>query len=247
VAGRIVQTIAGGPAVGSRVLALADWEGWAERVAVPLENTALLPDSVSTTIAAALPLAGITALRLLRAAGPLAGSRVLLTGASGGVGHLITELAAAAGAEVVVVTASAERAEQLIKRGAAIGVRSVEEAPGRFDIVLESVGGASLPAAAGLAKAETGVVLWFGQASQQPSEMDLFAFLGGAAGIRIVPFSYYRTAFARPDDLVTLVRLVSQDRLHVEIGREEDWQHTAAVLADLSGRRIRGKAVLHVT
>lgn len=247
VAGRIVQTVDGGPPIGSRVTALADWEGWAERVAVPAGATAALPDSVSATTAAALPLAGITALRLVRAAGPLVGARVLLTGASGGVGHLLTELAASAGAEVVVVTASADRAARLLKLGASTSARSVEEAAGRFDVVLESVGGRSLAAAARLAKAETGLVLWYGQASLEPAEMDFFTIVGSASGIRIVPFNYHATAHGRPDDLATLVRLVSEDRLHVEIGREAAWQDTAQVLADLRGRRIRGKAVLHVS
>ena len=61
---------------------------------------AVLPDQVDVVEAAALPLAGLTALRLLRASGAVAGLRVLLTGASGGVGHYVTELASAAGAAV---------------------------------------------------------------------------------------------------------------------------------------------------
>ncbi len=246
VAGRIVRTVDGGPPVGTRVAALVDWEGWAERVRAPLSALAVLPDGVSAATAAALPLAGITALRLLRAAGPLIGTRVLLTGAAGGVGHLITELAVAAGAEVVVVTSTAERAEALLKLGASTAVRSVEQAPGRFDVVLESVGGPSLAAAVELAEPETGLVLWYGQASRQPVELEFFAVMGPASGIRIVPFSYHATAVGRPDDLATLVRMVAQGRLHVEIGRESGWQHTAGVLAELQARQIRGKAVLHV-
>jgi NADPH:quinone reductase-like Zn-dependent oxidoreductase len=63
---------------------------------VPVATDALgeLPDGVSATLAATLPLAGLTTVRLLRAR-PLAGRRVPLTGASGGVGHPVVELAAA--------------------------------------------------------------------------------------------------------------------------------------------------------
>ena len=63
--------------------------------------------------AAALPLAGLTALRMVRSAGSLAGRRLLVTGASGGVGHYVVELAARAGAEVSALCASAERGERL--------------------------------------------------------------------------------------------------------------------------------------
>lgn len=67
--------------------------GWAERVAVPLDKVTMLPVDIDFSVAAALPLAGLTALRLTRVTGPLASRRVLLTGASGGVGHYFVELA----------------------------------------------------------------------------------------------------------------------------------------------------------
>ncbi|RUW18437.1 oxidoreductase, partial [Mesorhizobium sp. M1E.F.Ca.ET.041.01.1.1] len=52
-----------GPAVGTRVAALVDQAGWAERVAVPTDRLAVLPDEVSFASAATLPVAGTTALR----------------------------------------------------------------------------------------------------------------------------------------------------------------------------------------
>ncbi|RWC61684.1 MAG: oxidoreductase, partial [Mesorhizobium sp.] len=55
-----------GPAVGARVAALVDQAGWAERVAVPTDRLAVLPDGVSFASAATLPVAGTTALRSLR-------------------------------------------------------------------------------------------------------------------------------------------------------------------------------------
>jgi NADPH:quinone reductase-like Zn-dependent oxidoreductase len=65
-------------------------------------------------------------------------------------------------------------------------------------------------------------------------------------GVRIEVFSYHYTPVARDDDLATLVRLVSEGRLHIEIGREASWEQTPEVLNDLENRRIRGKAVLLV-
>lgn len=108
IAGLVVQQAAdgSGPATGRRVVGHPPSAGWAEYAAVPTDALAELPDDLPTAQAAALPLAGLTALRLLRTAGSVLGRRLLLTGASGGVGHYLTELAAGAGAEVTAVTAS---------------------------------------------------------------------------------------------------------------------------------------------
>ena len=114
VAGRVVQAAAdrSGPVVGSPVVGHTPEAGWAQLAALPTDALAVLPAAVEPITAAALPLAGLTALRLLRVARELDGRRGLVTGASGGVGHYVTELASAAGAEVTVVTATRERANQ---------------------------------------------------------------------------------------------------------------------------------------
>src|SRR6478609_3082196 len=111
VAGLVVQAAAdgSGPAVGQRVVAHPPSAGWAEYAAVRTDALAVLPERLDAPSAAALPLAGLTALRLLRSAGAVTGRRLLLTGASGGVGHYLAELAAAAGARLTAVTANAER------------------------------------------------------------------------------------------------------------------------------------------
>lgn len=74
-----------------------------------LGELAVLPDAVDTGTAAALPVAGVTALRALRGLGPLLGRRVLITGASGGVGRFAVQLAARAGAHVIAAVGSAAR------------------------------------------------------------------------------------------------------------------------------------------
>jgi NADPH:quinone reductase-like Zn-dependent oxidoreductase len=214
--------------------------GWAEYAAVPTHSLAPLPDSVDSVRAAALPLAGVTALRLLRTAGTLAGTRVLLTGASGGVGHYVTELAVASGAELTAVTATPERGERLAELGADV-VHEVAAAHGPFDVVLESTGGPDLPVA--LSKTRPGgLAVWFGQASRTPATLDFFELLGGPEGVTLQHFHYAGAPYG--PDLATLVRLVEQGRLHPEIGRIADWTDTADTLIDLRERRIRGKAVL---
>ena len=67
-----------GPPVAARIVGHPPAGGWAELVVVPVNRLAPIPDDMNATTAAALPLAGLTALRLLRAAGALAGRRILL-------------------------------------------------------------------------------------------------------------------------------------------------------------------------
>ncbi|MFD0684508.1 zinc-binding dehydrogenase [Actinomadura fibrosa] len=245
IAGRVVRPAAdgSGPSGVVRVVGHPMAGGWAEYAAVPSGALAVLPDSVSAVRGAALPLAGLTALRLLRAAGSLIGRRVLLTGASGGVGHYVTELAAASGAEVTAVTRDAERGARLAELGAAEIVHDVADARGPYDVVLESTGGAALPVA--LARlARRGTLIWFGQAARTPVTLDFFGFFDGPESAVVRHFHYLDADTGLGDDLAVLVRLTAEGRLHPEIGRVADWADTATVLTDLRDRRIRGKAVL---
>jgi NADPH:quinone reductase len=245
IAGRIVRTAAdgSGPSAGARVVAHVDGGGWSEVVPVSTDRLAALPDQVSSEIAAALPLAGLTALRLVRAAGDLAGRRVLLTGASGGVGHYVVELGAAAGAKVTAVVSTRERGARLSALGAEAVVTSVGDAVGPFDLAMESVGG-EVFAQTLLKLGRGGSLLWFGQASLEPGRADFFAVQQGPRDVTIRTFNYWLEADRDAEDLTTLVKLVAEGRLHPEIGELADWTHTARVLAALRDRRVRGNAVL---
>ncbi|NUR03796.1 MAG: zinc-binding dehydrogenase [Streptomyces sp.] len=245
IAGLVVQPAADGtgPAGATRVVGHPTAGGWAEYAAVPTSALAPVPDTIPAVEAAALPLAGLTALRLLDASGPLLGRRVLLTGASGGVGHYVTELASAAGARITAVTRDAERGARLAELGAEAVVHEVADAHGPFDLVLESTGGQALPLALSRL-ARRGTLIWFGQASRTPTTLDFFDFFNGPESAVIRHFHYLDADTGLADDLATLVRLTQGGRLHPEIGRVADWAETATALTDLRERRIRGKAVL---
>src|SRR5918911_2293122 len=144
VSGVVVHAAAdgSGPPEGTRIVGIVDWGGWAERVNVPTRWTAVLPDEVSFERAASLPIAGLTALRALRVDGPLLGRRVLVTGATGGVGQFAVQLAVAAGARVTAQVSSLERGEEARWLGAhEIVVSLDDETLGPFDLVLDGVGG----------------------------------------------------------------------------------------------------------
>lgn len=234
-----------GPAVGARVVAHVDSGGWGELVAVASNRLVELPEGVSHTAAATLPLAGLTALRLLRAAGPLYGRTVLLTGASGGVGHFLVELAAAQGARVTAVTASLARGQRLLELGAHAIVTDVRLARGPFEVVLDSVGGDTTQAA-WRSLTRRGSFVWFGQASGTPSTLDFFDWTGGL-NATLRKFHYLEPIDEIQEDLSTLVALTAAGRLTPEIGFLGDWTQTTSAIGHLLARRLRGHAVLALT
>ena len=233
-----------GPPVGTRVVVWADEGAWAQRAAVPASRVALLPDNVTFEAAAALPIAGMTALRSLRLGGLLLGRRVLVTGAAGGVGRLAVELAARSGAIVTGVAASPERATGFRELGASEIVYEIEKAGGPFDLILESVGGPSLEAAAGLV-APDGAIVMYGNSSGQPAKLAFNSFRE-APRCRLYPFFVYESGQPFGPDLGLLASLIGRGQLHPSIGLTSTWREAAAALSALRNRQVKGKAVLVV-
>ena len=95
VAGVVLEAAAdgSGPPAGSRVVALLEGAGSAQRAAIGTTRMAVLPDSVGYAQAATLPIAGLTANRSIRLGDSLLGAKVLITGASGGVGQFALRVA----------------------------------------------------------------------------------------------------------------------------------------------------------
>jgi len=102
-----------GLSVGQRVFGLADWNRdgtLAEYVAVEARNLAPLPGDIDDTVAASLPVSGLTAWQGLFVHGRFeAGQSVLVHGAAGGVGSVAVQLARQAGAHVIGTGRTAHR------------------------------------------------------------------------------------------------------------------------------------------
>jgi NADPH2:quinone reductase len=234
-----------GPGVGTRVAGAADGASWSERVAVPTDRLGLLPDVVSFTDAAALPINGLTALRALRTVGPLFGSRVLVTGASGAVGRLAIQLAYMGGAEVTAVVSRPERMPGLAALGAERVLLGSEELAGPFDVVLEAIGGASLERSVH-ALAGGGVVVLYGVAAGEPGKLGLADFRG-RPGATVVGFFIYGTDLTTfGADITLLGKFAAQGRLHAPVGLEVDWIHLSDGIDALRRREVNGKVVLRV-
>lgn len=233
-----------GPAEGTRVVAWPEQAGWAERVAVPAGRLAPLADHVTAAQAATLPIAGMTALRLLRKAPFLSGARVLVTGASGGVGHFAVEMASHEGAEVTALVRTQGREDSLTERGAARVVDELAEGD-ELDLVLESVGGRTLTTS--LAHlAPRGRLLMFGNSSREPAELSFGAWGGGASGSQIEQVRVYETGEppAFGDDLRLLAQWTADGRLHPHIGDTRGWDEIGAALRSLRDRAVAGKVVV---
>ncbi|MBA2641483.1 MAG: zinc-binding dehydrogenase [Actinobacteria bacterium] len=122
---------------------------YAELIALPAENLFPKPASFTWTEAAAFPLAALTAYRgLFTRAGLQAGETVLVLGAGSGVSTFVVQLAAQAGARVLVTSSSDEKIERAKALGADGGVNyattedwpAVAQELGPIDVVLDSVG-----------------------------------------------------------------------------------------------------------
>jgi NADPH:quinone reductase-like Zn-dependent oxidoreductase len=241
-AGVVAQAAAdgSGPEVGTRVVALAQGT-FAERSAVEVSALAEVPQSVDLAEAAALPVAGLAAWRALRAAGPLLGKRVLITGASGGVGRFAVQLAAHAGAQVIASVGSAARGEGLAEAGADEIVVGLEGLDQPVDVVLDNVGGPQMVDAWHML-ATGGNLQSIGWTSGEPAVFPPYSTVGPAKYLA----SFLNVGEAGAD-LATLVRLVADGSLRVEIGWRGRWERIAEAVEALRGRRVSGKVVLDVS
>ncbi len=244
-AGVVVRAAAagGGPAVGTRVVTQGANGAWAELRAVSVQSLAVLPDHVDSGAAATLPIAGVSALRALRASGPLLGRRVLVTGASGGVGRYAVQLAHHAGAYVIAVVGSEARGKGLKELGADEVVVGLDPVTSPVHAVLDNVGGSQLVRAFQLL-APGGLVQAIGAASREPSTFPPGAFVGPDRGI--VGFIMLQHGPVG-DDLQYLVGLLATGTLDPQIDWRGNWERAAEAEHLLLARKIAGKAVLDIT
>ncbi|MFK0292722.1 zinc-binding dehydrogenase [Streptomyces sp. NPDC090442] len=241
-AGVVVRAAAdgSGPSAGARVAAFGAG-AWAQRMAVDTTAVAEVPAQVDLADAAALPMAGITALRALRSRAIL-GRRVLITGAAGGVGRYAVQLAALGGAHVIASVGSSARADGLAELGAHEVVVGLEGIDRPVDLILDNVGGPQLAAAWELL-APGGGVQTIGWASDEPAEFAPYSlfFVGPAKTI-----STFGDVHEVGPDLATLLGFVADGRLSPEVDRRDSWERIAEAAHTLLDRRVAGKVVLDV-
>jgi NADPH:quinone reductase-like Zn-dependent oxidoreductase len=237
-----------GPKEGSRVVGMLGSGAWAERIAAPTESLAVLPDAVTFEHAATLPVAGLTALYGLEKGGGLVGRKVLVTGGTGGVGHMAIQIARVGGAHVVATVRSEAKA-QIVQSAGGHQVVVTEKgnavsAHGPYDIVLDGVGGPPLGAAlASLAK--NGTCILYGATSSPELTFNPAAFYatGGASLYGFILFHELRTTPAGIG-LTRLTQLVADGKLRPLIDVVAPLERIAELAKGLTDRAFSGKAVI---
>jgi NADPH:quinone reductase-like Zn-dependent oxidoreductase len=254
VAGRVAAAAAdgSGPAVGTRVMGYCSGGAWADRVTVSTSLLAPIPDGLGFAEAAALPTAGLTALRALALGGSLLGAEVLVTGASGGVGSFAVQLARLGGANVTAGVRTRERAGELERVLGTLKVCVGSELGGPYDLILDGIGSSMLSAALG-AVAPGGTVVQFGRsawdsADASPAEIDgtWFARSMGAKLLAMVVVDELRRHASGVRDLTTLARLATDGRLVVPVSSKVPWADAGDAIATARTDGVIGKVVLLV-
>jgi NADPH:quinone reductase-like Zn-dependent oxidoreductase len=214
--------------------------GFAEYVSVPVDVMALKPANLSFEEAAAVPMAAVTALQGLGHHGPLQPTqKVLINGASGGVGSFAVQLAKASGAEVTAVT-STRNLELVASLGADhvldYTTTDVVGDGRRYDRILDTVGNQSVPdlrraLAAGGKAAVTGFT---------SVRRLLGVSLRGGKDIAIVQ------AHVTAKDLELLSELIEAGKVRPQIDRRYQFADLPAAIAYLEQGRAKAKVVVEV-
>lgn len=250
----VVETAApdgSGPEAGTRVVGILPSGAWAERVNCRSHAVAALPDAVSDAEASTLPVAGLTALHALRQGGLLLGRKVLVDGATGGVGHLACQLALAAGA---VVWGHARREDQRAQVAAWCGGRVIvgrdlgaAKGEGPYWLILDSLGGSALSAAMGML-APNGTCVTFGVSEAGSANVESRSFFG-TGGARLYGLTLFHELMSVERGGVGLALLAAEiaaGRLKPQIAVEAGWNEVGAIAQRLIDRDFTGKAVLHI-
>jgi NADPH:quinone reductase-like Zn-dependent oxidoreductase len=214
--------------------------GFAEYVSVPVEVMASKPASLSFEEAAAVPMAAVTALQGLGRHGELQPTqKVLINGASGGVGSFAVQIAKAYGAEVTGVTST--RNLDLVRSLGADHVvdyttTDVVGSGRRYDRILDTVGNRSVPDLRGaLAEGGKAAVTGFTSVARL-----LGVSLRGGKDIAQVQ------AHVTAKDLELLAELIEAGKVRPQIDRRYRFAEIPAAIAYLEQGRARAKVVIEV-
>ena len=235
-----------GPGEGTRVVGLVNAGAWAQFAAIPTSTLAAIPVGTSDAQAATLPTAGMTALRALEVAGLVLGKRVLVTGATGGVGRMAIQLARESGAHVTALVRDAASSHELLRRLGAADV--VENWNGDFDLIIDGVGGRTFGLAIEHVTAH-GIVINIATRSDDETVTFRAARFDRAKGARIYTLNLFDELTSHSSgssDLACLCRLMADGRLDGQVELEGSWREPSGAFNALLERRIGGKAVLHV-
>lgn len=248
-AGVVVEAAAdgSGPAAGTPVATFGWAGGWAQLRAVDTSSLSAVPIDADFGAAATVPIAGVSALAALDRIGPILGRRILVTGASGGVGRYVVQLARLGGAHVFATTGDPSAHEATLRR---LGAHEVASTPDGFDTqldgVVDTVGGPVLVQAFELLR-RNGTLIALGHVTDQPETFPpgLLTSRPGQDNRSVRTFFMPEaTDFAR--GLGWLARQVAAEVIDPGIAWRGHWTDADTAIDLLKNRRLSGKAVLEL-
>ncbi len=219
--------------------------GWcagafAEYASAPEDHFLPKPAGMTFEEAAAVPVAAVTALQALRNVGKLqSGQRVLINGASGGVGTFAVQIAKSIGAEVTGVCSS--RNVELVQSVGADHVidytrEDFTKSGERYDVILDNAGSHTLSAVRRVLAAE-GILVYN---SGAPLGRIVLAMLLSRVGQKVFTF----LARLNHDDLDVVRALIESGKVKSIIDRTFPLREAAAAIAYVEAGHVRGKVVV---
>jgi NADPH:quinone reductase len=240
--------------VGDRVIAACGLGGYAEQVAVPAASVVPIPESLSSTRAAAMLQSYATALYAFGRIVHQRGETVLVLGAGGGVGLAAIDVATARGLRAIGAASSFDKRAAAEAAGAVASIdytaedlklRARELSGGGADIVVDPVGGAHAePALRALRGGGRYLVVGFasGEIPRLPANQILLN------NRTVVGIDWGAWTFQHPDDnralIAHLMEMVADGLLHPPEPMTYPLGKAAEALGDLIERRAVGKSVL---
>lgn len=237
-----------GVQVGNEVFGVAKGS-YAEYAVMSVDKLAPKPRNIGFEQAAVVPTSASTALQALRKANLSSGQKVLITGASGGVGTFAVQLAKAAGAEVTAVCSTSK--VQLVRSIGAdhvIDYKTSDFADDRqsFDAIIDIGGNATLARLRSVLAPEGVLVItggetngrWLGGSDRQIRAQVLSLFIGQKLGTFI--------ASVNAEELLALKELIESDKLTPVLDRTYPLSETAEAIVYLDEGRARGKVAISV-
>lgn len=221
---------------------------FAEYVCVPESGLVNKPDNVTFEQAAAAPIAALAALQALRAKGQIRpGQKILINGASGGIGTFAVQIAKSFGAEVTGVC-SAKNVDMVrsIGAGAVIDYTREDFTTGaqRYDVILDCIGNHSLSALRGVLNRDGRCIAVGG-----PSGKWMIGALGRALMTLVVSrfVSQKVVTFLgklKKEDLAEMAELMKAGKVTPVIDRRYSLSEVPEAVGYLEGGHARGKVII---
>lgn len=240
---------------GDRVAYAGGFGGYAQMRTYPEARAVRLPDAISTRVAAASLLKGMTAEFLLRRCYPVkAGETILVHAAAGGVGMILSQWGRALGARVIGTVGSQEKAQVALAHGCeevilyreedvAARIRTLTDGEG-VRVVYDGVGADTFEASlASLGR--RGVLVTYGNASGPvPALAPLRLMRGSLYVTRPTLFDYVATTEELDDSAAALFEVLASGAVKIEIGQEFPLSQARQAHEALEGRATVGSTLL---